>query len=430
MKRERWFSMFEYDVLTRSYVNWHLKKLSMHHQRRYIHGLNLIVHQLDENEKQLGSFYEKLLNLTPNQDNHSLREIMNDLNRLRFKWSGTKSYWYCLADELILHIVSMFPHKKEQLRLILQSIELSSEQINYLLDDSFHADSNINQSYWQLKKRKQLNFWLIPYESESSHLGTTLILGTMSAGKSTILNNVLGENWAKTQNQVTTNFSLQYKHSPTLAQEFISDNDHRILSSTLNTASWLEELNESEHEGGRQLTLWSGRSTKALMNYQYTVVDTPGTNSSWKANHYKVTEQTLIHFTYDKVIVVLDATQLGTDDEKVLLSLVKEYIENRPVLFVLNKIDELDTELGETHEYYIQAAKEFLEENGFLNPEIIGTSAIATRLLNQDFHLLTKREQRMRSYFETYFGIDANTNQTVINERTGFTQILNFMKSE
>ncbi|TCI63154.1 dynamin family protein [Exiguobacterium sp. SH0S2] len=422
--------MFNYDALTKSYRDWHIRGLNDRHKKKYICGLQLIVNQLEESEKQLETFYGELLNVKADEETHDLRDIMIYLEKFRLKWKGTKSYCYCLADELVLHILSMFPNKKEELRSILQSTEIDRERIDFLLSDSTHSETIVKQTFKQSCYKKTLAFWLAPNEKKARQLGTTLILGTMSAGKSTILNNLLGENWAKTQNQVSTNFSLRYRHCPTLDQVFLSDTKHRIFSSSHSTSSWIEQLNDSNPHDSDQLTFWSGQSTNALAEYRYTVVDTPGMNSSWRTNHFHITQQTLLEHSYDKVIVVLNAMQLGTDDEKELLHLVKTYSNSSCTLFVLNKIDELDSELGETLEHYTQVAKSFVEENGFNNPDVIATSAIATRLLSQDVTLLTKREQRLKNYFQSYFKVDGQTAPSDINERTGFSNILNFMKSE
>lgn len=422
--------MFNYDVLTKSHQEWHIRGLNDCHKRKYISGLQLIVNQLEDSEKQLDTFYGELLNVKSDEKTHDLKEIMNYLEKLRFKWKGIKSYSYCLADELVLHILSMFPNKKEQLRTILESLEMNPDRVQFLMNDSIYSEIKTKKSLKHIRYQKTLGFWLAPHEKKERQLGTTLILGTMSAGKSTILNNLLGANWAKTQNQVSTNFSLRYKHCPTLEQVFLSDANHRIFSSAYSTPNWIEQLNDSDLDDLNHLTFWSGQSTNGLAEYGYTVVDTPGMNSSWRENHFNLAQQTLLEHSYDKVIVVLNATQLGTDDEKELLHLVKSYSKSHRILFVLNKIDELDSELGETLEHYMGVATSFIEENGFNKPNVVTTSAIATRLLSQEVAALTKREQRLKNYFHSYFKVDSQTESSEINERTGFANIIKFMKSE
>lgn len=422
--------MFNYDVLTKSYEAWHIRQLSSQMRKDYVTGLHYLVSQLGERQKQLNTFYGNLLDVQVEEDASDIQSTLNQLNKFRFKWKGTQSYCYRLIDELALHTLSMFPEKKETLRTLLKSIGMDAEQIDILLNNPTHAKETDKQLFKYSRYRKTLEFWVSPHEKKEQQLGATLILGTMSAGKSTILNNLLGEDWAKTQNQVSTNFSLRYQYCPTLKYTFLSDEHHQIFPATGSISDWIEQLNESRTLDSDQLTFWSGQSAKELADYRYTIVDTPGMNSSWKKEHYYETEKTLREHSYDKVIVVLNVTQLGTNDEKELVHLVKTHSKSSLVLFVLNKIDELDVDLGETVEHHLQVAKVFLEENGVQNPNIIATSAVATRLLNRDVISLTKRERKQREYFQSYFRVEEPSVQSTIHERTGFSHIINFMKSE
>ena len=79
------------------------------------------------------------------------------------------------------------------------------------------------------------------------------------------------------------------------------------------------------------------------------------------------------------IVYVLNATQLGIKDDKVVLELLKKQIKAAPdtrVLFVLNKVDQIDEE-KESIQQYIEHTRNYLLENKIDNPVIIPVSALA-----------------------------------------------------
>src|SRR5690606_13061943 len=124
------------------------------------------------------------------------------------------------------------------------------------------------------------------------------------------------------------------------------------------------------------------------------LTDTPGPNNSQDEKHQLKT----MSFIQDSqrnplILYVLNASQLGTNDDKNLLRLVAETMRKGGkqskdrFIFVINKMDVFDPEKGEDLPSVLARVKNYLVENGIFNPLIYPVSANLTRLLRKPQHL-------------------------------------------
>ena len=106
------------------------------------------------------------------------------------------------------------------------------------------------------------------------------------------------------------------------------------------------------------------------------------------------------------VLYVLNATQLGIQDDNDLLNTVAEQMKSGGkqskdrFIFAVNKIDEFDTEAGESVSKTIREVREYLEEKGIENPNIFPVSALMAKLIrmDQNGHKLTKKKSVLREH--------------------------------
>jgi hypothetical protein len=121
------------------------------------------------------------------------------------------------------------------------------------------------------------------------------------------------------------------------------------------------------------------RATRPLPK-RICLIDTPGVNFALNTNHGKVTRKAIAEENYDKLVYVLNASSLGTDDEIKHLKYVYENAPNEKLVFVLNKLDcfnSIDDSISES----IDGVKTDLEKIGFKNPIICPMSAYFSLLL-------------------------------------------------
>lgn len=208
-----------------------------------------------------------------------------------------------------------------------------------------------------------------------------LVMATVSAGKSSLINALIGRELLHSANEATTACVASIEHRPGQ-----SGFHGRCLSSTG------RELVRHDDVSADQIRSWNGdahvrridlsgpfRSSRGLAN-RLVLLDTPGPNNSMDADHEKRVFDAWRKIPVQFVLYVLDIGQLTTADNKALLLKLRRRIKARPglrIAFVLNKVDLLDRERGEDLQAYVAQARAFLEEAGFAEPMVIPTMAAA-----------------------------------------------------
>lgn len=230
------------------------------------------------------------------------------------------------------------------------------------------------------------------------------VMATMSSGKSTLINAMLGQDLLPAANEATT---------ATIAKIYDDKSTGGRFFGSRNSAQG--ELEFCEDITLETLQKWNLESNTKTINLNGNIVamqprehvrlvltDTPGPNNSQNSDH-ELTTMSFIKDTAKRnplIIYVLNATQLGTNDDRNLLSLVAEIMENggkqnkERFIFVVNKIDTFDPEKGENVDATLKRVRHYLKDNGIKNPQIYPVSAYLTRLLRtKNPEKLTRKER-------------------------------------
>lgn len=230
------------------------------------------------------------------------------------------------------------------------------------------------------------------------------VIATMSSGKSTLINALLGKKLMPSKNEAcTASITEILDNDEDTFCAIVHDEDENPIKEIQElTYDIMCELNADEQvhrisaEGN--IPFLDARST-ALM-----LVDTPGPNNSQNQAHKNTTYRAINSDANNLIIYVLNGTQLSTNDDASLLSYVAEQMKKGGkqvrdrFLFVVNKMDEFDPE-NENIESAINSAKRYLANYGIENPQIFPCSAataltIRTYLKDVDIDNLTKAEER------------------------------------
>lgn len=266
---------------------------------------------------------------------------------------------------------------------------------------------------------------------------TVLIVSTMSSGKSTLVNAILGEDILLSKNEACTSKSyhiykkdglknklhvISYDENDILLnEEFISIKNKEAIKNYMNRINSDEKINK--------VKLWGNfRKIKNL-----SIIDTPGSNNSLDCTHMKKTIDTIKYSEYDNIVYILNATQLGVNDDVELLGYLKQYttIDYKDIIFVINKIDELDIEQEDSLNGILNNCKLYLNSCGFNSPKIFMTSAYVARLIQkkQNKEYLTKREERkLSSISEVLQGADFNLDEFNEGDYTKTKSIFKYAK--
>lgn len=224
-----------------------------------------------------------------------------------------------------------------------------------------------------------------------------LITATMSAGKSTLINSLVGKNISLMQNMACTSkihtiiskpiddsVSSKYDHSISMdatKEELLSDNeDNKTYKITVGTF-FNGEL------GGKRIILF----------------DSPGVNSSQNAEHTEISQRIIKSRKYRLMIYVLNSTQLGTTDEEHHLEIVKQSLGRSKIIFVMNKADKLISQ-NDNLLNSIENQRKFLLSKGFKNPLICPVSSRAAYLAKKSKmeHLSRIEQGELENYMDKF----------------------------
>lgn len=210
------------------------------------------------------------------------------------------------------------------------------------------------------------------------------VCATMSAGKSTFVNALLGSDVLPSRNEATTAkiTSVYDKDGAEKTIGFVQKDSGAVVDkcSDVNLAK-LNEWNDSNEIN--RIFLQGDLDGIRNKDMIVAVHDTPGANNSGDKSHHTTTINFLKENKMDAIIYVANATQLCTTDEKVLLAeLFRKVIKPTgiPVVFVLNKADDLDTEKENVSDI-VKRYSSYLAEFGFVSPVVFPLSSKAARLL-------------------------------------------------
>jgi len=234
------------------------------------------------------------------------------------------------------------------------------------------------------------------------------VVATMSSGKSTLINAMLGQDLLPAANEATTATIARITDNDTLNRQFTAKRyDH---SGQL--------VGQEDQVSQKTLTEWNQLSDTQLIDIEGNIVaiqerpsvrlvltDTPGPNNSQDEEH----QRTTMGFIQDSkrnplILYVLNATQLGTNDDRNLLGLVAEIMRKGGkqskdrFIFVINKMDVFDPEKGEDIPSVLERVRQYLTNNGIQNPLIYPVSANLTRLIRKpnDQHTRSERGDHLK----------------------------------
>ncbi|MEY0120958.1 50S ribosome-binding GTPase, partial [Providencia stuartii] len=134
------------------------------------------------------------------------------------------------------------------------------------------------------------------------------------------------------------------------------------------------------------------------------LVETPGPNNSNDASHRVAMERAIKSNQQSMVLYVLNRWQLGISDDQSLLYSIKMAMSkggreaHDRFVFIINKIDILNPSYNESVASVLSNVKQYLEDNGLINPVVIPVSAELTKLIRikrfRGEDALTRKQKR------------------------------------
>lgn len=230
------------------------------------------------------------------------------------------------------------------------------------------------------------------------------VIATMSSGKSTLINALLGKKLMPSKNEAcTATITEILDNDMETFAAVVHDEDDVVLQNIPElTYDIMSELNDDQNvhriSATGNIPFLDAKST-ALM-----LVDTPGPNNSQNQAHKNTTYRAINSDANNLILYVLNGTQLSTNDDASLLSYVAEQIKRGGkqvrdrFLFVVNKMDGFNPEEEDIGKA-ITVAKRYLASYGIEDPQIFPCSAytalnIRTYLDGVDIDNMTRADER------------------------------------
>lgn len=251
------------------------------------------------------------------------------------------------------------------------------------------------------------------------------VIATMSAGKSTLINSLLGQRLMPAKQEACTATITEIKDND--LGRFIAkvyDRKGKIIESYDNlTYEIMEKLNSNPSVS--KIRVEGDIPFVTAEDVSLVLVDTPGPNNSRDPEHRAATYRMLSESSKTLVLYILNATQLAVDDDNRLLNYVADSMKvggkqsRDRFIFVVNKLDDFKNG-QDSIEGALNNVREYLLRKGIVNPNIYPASAltalhIRTTLTKSDGHgdddideveeaqlLVRKFNRNKEKHFEQY----------------------------
>ena len=208
------------------------------------------------------------------------------------------------------------------------------------------------------------------------------VVATMSAGKSTLINAMLGTKLMPSKQEACTAIITRIKdtnNSDTSWQAEVYNKDNRIIESYEElTYSTMDRLNGDENVS--LIKVNGNIPFVSSEDVSLVLIDTPGPNNSRDPEHRKVQSQFLSKSSKSLVLYIMEGT-FGSDDDNALLQRVADSMKvggkqsKDRFIFVVNKMDDRKKEDGDT-EQTLERIRMYLKKHGITNPNLFPAAAL------------------------------------------------------
>ena len=205
------------------------------------------------------------------------------------------------------------------------------------------------------------------------------VIATMSAGKSTLINALLGKKLMPIGNQATTATIVKILDKKG-QKEFSAkayDQNHKMVKQFPNV-TYQDMVSLNSNANVSTIEIQGDIPFVRSVGMRLVLIDTPGPNNSRDKQHEMMTYRMLENSDKSLVLFVINGRQVGIKDEQDVLGFVCETMDKggkqsrERYIFAANQMDayDIEDEGVECVEKALNEEKEILEGKGIINPNI------------------------------------------------------------
>ncbi|MCD4828988.1 MAG: dynamin family protein [Candidatus Cloacimonetes bacterium] len=213
------------------------------------------------------------------------------------------------------------------------------------------------------------------------------VLATMSSGKSTLINAMLGLEMMPVKNMACTATISRIRDCDIEAGEYRA----RALDTNENV------IEDWAHVGPDEIADYNAREDVSTIEIEgdihnisseymrLVLVDTPGPNNALNKLHREDTIRFIKSEMKPMVLYIINGTQFGINDDSMLLDTVAQSMKGKDkqlsdrILFAVNRLDNFNP-AKEDIPYILEQTRLYLEEKGIRNPNVFPLSALIAKL--------------------------------------------------
>ena len=251
--------------------------------------------------------------------------------------------------------------------------EASDKEV--LIDDVFQKIQN--GPFDELRSQDIID----AFEHAKSSDFEVCVVATMSAGKSTLINSMLGSQLMPSNQEACTAIITRIKDVEDMAtwQAEVYDKDNRLMESHNNlTYQTMERLNSDKKVSTIRIN--GDIPFVKAEDVSLVLIDTPGPNNSRDPEHKRVQSEFLNKSCKSLVLYIMEGT-FGSDDDNNLLERVASSMKvggkqsKDRFIFVVNKMDGRNKNDGET-EQTLERVRSYLKSHDIVNPNLFPAAAL------------------------------------------------------
>ncbi len=232
------------------------------------------------------------------------------------------------------------------------------------------------------------------------------VVATMSAGKSTLINALLGRKLMPTKQEACTAIVTRIKEEERDGfRAEVYDKSGQLLEK-IDRLTWEDaaRLNEDERvfeiRAFGRIPFAAGAEGTRKKKIKLTIIDTPGPNNARNFDHKKKQREILESSSKDLVIYIMTG-EFGTEDDAALLDYMAESMavkgtRSDRLIFAINKLDLRGEEDGSMEET-LEGVQDYLREHGIEKPKLFPIAALPAlniRLLKNASCKMNKADRR------------------------------------
>ena len=353
------------------------------------------------------------------------RFLVDEFNDINFdiKFHGTAADYDDLMD-----VFSQACQEKKNLSVRIDRIPAKETTDKLaLIEDVFKEIQK--GPFEELKSQDIVN----AFQNAKSSDFEVCVVATMSAGKSTLINAMLGDKLMPSKQEACTAIITRIKDNEKASRwkaEVYDKENHHLA--TYNNVSYdlMGKLNNDENVSEIHMTgnipFVSAEDTSLVL------IDTPGPNNARNPDHRRVQNEFLSKSSKSLVLYIMEGT-FGNDDDNRLLDQVASSMQvggkqsKDRFLFVINKMDDRRKEDGEISDT-LGRIRAYLKEHGIENPNLFPAAALPAlniRMIQRNADLdddtLDETEMKVRKlnrslHFDDYATLPASVKKEIRND--------------